>query len=164
ENRAVAVAGRPDIPFDLLSIDIGGHPAMPSEAGVPVKPIGRFLDRLAAIEHGLADGARIAIVGAGPAGTELALALAHRFRGRFRLTLICNEAEPLPAAPVRARATARSALVEAGVQLACGVQAGAFTAGSLALSDGSFLRADEVLWATGVVAPAFLAESGLACD
>src|SRR6185437_1197754 len=49
ENRAVAVAvaGRPDIPFDLLSIDIGGHPAMPGEAGVPVKPIGRFLDRLA---------------------------------------------------------------------------------------------------------------------
>src|SRR6185437_11883568 len=87
-----------------------------------------------------------------------------RFRGRFRLTLICNEAEPLPAAPVRARAAARSALVEAGVELACGVQAGAFAAGALSLSDGSFLRADEVLWATGVVAPAFLAASGLACD
>ena len=164
ENRAVAVAGRPDIPFDLLSIDIGGHPAMPGPGGVPVKPIGRFLDRLAAIEAELADGARLAIAGAGPAGTELALALAHRFRGRFRLTLVCSEAEPLPAAPVRARAAARTALVEAGVELACGVQAGPFAAGALSLSDGSFLRADEVLWATGVVAPAFLAGSGLACD
>jgi selenide,water dikinase len=164
ESRAVAVAGRPDLPFDLLSIDIGGQPAMPGTEGVAVKPIGRFLDRLAAIEHELADGARIAIVGAGPAGTELALALAHRFRGRFRLTLICNETEPLPGAPVRARAGARSALVEAGVELTCGVQAGAFTAGALPLSDGSYLQADEVLWATGVVAPALLAESGLACD
>src|SRR4051794_6774254 len=44
--RTVTVAGRPDVSFDLLSVDVGGSPVAPDGAGVPVKPIGRFLDRL----------------------------------------------------------------------------------------------------------------------
>ncbi len=164
QARAVALAGRPEIPFDLLSIDVGGEPAMPDGAGVPVKPIGRFLARLEALEAHLHPGARIAVVGAGPAGTELALALAHRLGDRARITLVCSEADPLPAAPKRARAVARAALVEAHVEMVFGVTAGRREAGRLALSDGSFLDADEVLWATNVVAPGFLAASGLACD
>ena len=164
QTRAVALAGRPEIPFDLLSIDVGGEPAMPDGAGVPVKPIGRFLAQLEALEAHLHPGARIAVVGAGPAGTELALALAHRLGDRARITLVCSEADPLPAAPKRARAVARAALVEAHVEMVFGVTAGRREAGRLALSDGSFLDADEVLWATNVVAPGFLAASGLACD
>ncbi len=166
DARTVAVDGRPNIAFDLLSVDIGGEPAIPrgGEAGVPVKPIGQFLERLDALQAGLDEGARVAVAGAGPAGTELALALAYRFRGRFRLTLVCDTPDPLPAAPARARAAGRAALVEAGVELACGVRAGAFAQGSLALSDGSFLRSEAVLWTTGAVAADFLAASGLACD
>src|ERR1700760_1924936 len=45
--RTLAVSGRPTVPFDILSIDIGGEPAMPPGAGLPVKPIGQFLIRLA---------------------------------------------------------------------------------------------------------------------
>ncbi len=166
DNRTVAVAGRPGIAFDLLSVDIGGEPAIPAGGGdgVPVKPIGQFLERLAGLEAALDEGARVAVAGAGPAGTELALALAYHFRGRFRLTLVCDTADPLPAAPARARTAARAALVEAGVELACGVRAGAFAQGNLALSDGSFLPSEAVLWTTGAVAADFLAASGLACD
>ena len=43
--------------------------------------------------------------------------------------------------------------MDAGVELACGVQAGAWTDGRLALSDGSFLEVAAALWATGVVGP-----------
>ena len=46
EERSVAVSGRPPIGFDLLSINVGGIPAVPDGAGVGVKPIGRFLDQL----------------------------------------------------------------------------------------------------------------------
>ena len=59
---------------------------------------------------------------------------------------------------------ARTALVEAGIEMACGVQAGALANSRLALSDGSFLDASAALWATGVMGPDFLAASGLACD
>jgi selenide,water dikinase len=162
--RRIVVAGRPALPFDLLSVDVGGVPDMPAEGGIPVKPIGRFLDRLAALEAELPDGSRIAVVGGGPAGVELALALAVRFAGRFRLTLISQTAEPLATAPAAARRAARIALVDAGLELASGVSAGAIRDGRLALSDGSFLDVTAALWATGVRGPAFLAESGLACD
>jgi selenide,water dikinase len=163
-ERRITVTGRPDVPFDLLSIDVGGEPAMPTGSGVPVKPIGQFLARLAALEAELRPGARLAVVGGGAGGTELALALARRYRERARIVLVADAAEPLAGAPSFARSIARTALVDAGVELVCGVQAGALANGRLALSDGSFLEAATALWATGVVGPAFLAASGLACD
>jgi selenide, water dikinase len=163
-ERRITVTGRPDVPFDLLSIDVGGEPAMPTGSGVPVKPIGQFLARLAALEAELRPGARLAVVGGGAGGTELALALARRYRERARIVLVADAAEPLAGAPSFARSIARTALVDAGVELVCGVQAGALANGRLALSDGSFLEVATALWATGVVGPAFLAASGLACD
>jgi selenide,water dikinase len=175
-TRQIAVRGRPPIRFDFLSIDIGGIPVMPDGGGIAVKPIGGFLAALARLESELADGARIALVGGGAAGTELALALAQRFArsggftgrqrmaGQPRITLVCDTADPLPEAPPRARAVARAALAEARVELVCGVRAGAQADGRLALSDGSFLAVEAVLWATNVGGLPLLAESGLICD
>jgi selenide,water dikinase len=167
DARTVGFAERPEIRFDLLSIDIGGTPEMPAsagpeDAGTPVKPIGRFLERLDALAAALAPGSRIAVVGGGPGGTELALALARRLDAR--IALVCDSPDPLASAPRRARDVARSALVQAGVELACGVRATGFADGRLSLSDGSVLDADAALWATGVVGPPILAASGLACD
>ncbi len=162
--RAVHVENRPPIHYDLLSIDVGGTPAMPDTSGVPVKPIGQFLDRLDRLDAALPDAARLAVIGGGPAGVELALSLAERFGPRFRLTLVSGTPEPLAAAPANVRRIARAALVDAGIALVCGVTAGAPRDGRLPLSDGSTLEVDETLWATGVVGPAFLAASGLACD
>jgi selenide, water dikinase len=162
--RRIAVSGRPAVPFDLLSIDVGGAPLVPLGAGVPVKPIGQLLARLSALEAELQSGARIAVIGAGAGGTELALALARRYGERARIVLVCDTAEPLAAAPSHARSVARTALVDAGIELACGVTAGAWADGRLALSDGSFLDVATTLWATGVVGPGFMAASGLACD
>jgi selenide, water dikinase len=161
-RRLVRLDGRPDIAFDLLSIDIGGIPAMPDGAGTPVKPIGRFLHRLDALGSTLPPNGRIAVVGGGAAGTELALALTKRLDAR--ITLVCADADPLPSAPARARIIARTALNNAGVELACGVRALGFADRRLLLSDGSALDADATLWATGIVGPALLRVSGLACD
>lgn len=164
EGRSVLLPGRPPVGFDLLSIDIGGSVAMPEGVGTPVKPIGRFLGRLAELERRLPEGARVAVAGAGAAGAELSLALARRFGGQVRIALISDAPEPVPEAPEGARRRIRAALVAAGVELACGVRATGFASGQLALSDGSALEAAEVLWATGVVGPKLLAASGLACD
>jgi selenide,water dikinase len=163
-ERSVSLVARPPIAFDLLSIDVGGIPAMPEGAGTPVKPIGQFLRQLAVIEASIAPGARIAVIGGGPAGTELALALARRFGARARITVVASDAEPLIDAPPHARAVVRGALADAGVELVCGVQAIRHADGRLALSDGSFLEVAATLWATNIVGPPFLAASGLACD
>jgi selenide,water dikinase len=164
ETRTVTVPGRPEIPFDLLSINIGGEPAVPSNDIIAVKPIGRFLVQLQALEARLRDHARVVVIGGGPAGVELSLALANRFRGRYRIALVSGTPEPLMDAPETARRVAASALVDAGVEIVRGTMAGAFQDGRLALSDGSFLDAAGCLSATGVEAPTFLAQSGLECD
>ncbi|HEY8289643.1 MAG TPA: FAD-dependent oxidoreductase, partial [Acetobacteraceae bacterium] len=163
-TRTVAVPGRPDVPFDILSIDIGGLPAVPEHSGIGVKPIGRFLDQLEGLEADLPDGARVSVIGGGPGGTELALALARRFAGRLRLTLVSATPDPVASAPAAVRRFVRQALVDAQVELVCGVTASALRDGSLSLSDGSFIDADAALWATGVVGPPLLAASGVACD
>lgn len=162
--KTVSVPGRPPIGYDLLSINVGGAPLMPEDAGVPVKPIGRFLAALDRLDQTLRHGAEVAVVGGGPAGVELALALAERFGERFRLILVSQTPEPLAQAPARVRRIARAALVEADIRIVSGVTAGAPMAGRVPLSDGSSIPVDAALWATGVGGPAFLAESGLECD
>jgi selenide,water dikinase len=164
DARTVSVPGRPDIPFDLLSINVGGEPEAPDAGGIPVKPIGRFLDQLRRLETGLRDHDRIVVAGGGPAGVELALALAWRFGARYRIALVSGTPEPLMDAPESARRVAVTALVDASVEIVRGAMAGPFGDGRLALSDGSFLEAAACLRATGVEGPAFLANSGLACD
>jgi selenide, water dikinase len=160
----VTIAGRPDIPFDLLSLDVGGVPPVPNDAGIPVKPSGRFLDHLHRLESELPEGARIAVVGGGPSGVELALALAARFAGALRLVLISATADPIAPAPAAARRAVREALVDAGVELICGVTATTLDAGRLLLSDGSYIEVETALWTTGIEGPALLAASGLSCD
>jgi selenide, water dikinase len=164
DEQTITIPGRPRIDFDLLSVDVGGIPVAPPGAGIGVKPIGGFLERLNRLEAGLPAGGRIAIVGGGPGGVELALALAGRFAGRLRLVLVSATAEPLAVAPATVRRAVRHALVDAGVELICGVTATALDGGRLLLSDGSFVHVTTALWATGVEGPAFLAASGIACD
>jgi selenide, water dikinase len=163
-ERRVSVSGRPALSFDLLSIDIGGIPAVPAGGGIPVKPIGGLLAELEQLNRTLAPGARIALIGGGASGAELALALARRFGSRFRIVLVCDTPDPLYHAPPVVRDIVRAALAETAVELACGVHAGPHVGGKLALSDGSFIDAAAVLWATQTIGPPVLAEAGLACD
>ncbi len=168
QAKRVLARGQPPIGFDLLSIDVGGQPAMPSAGavpdGVPVRPLGRLLARLDTLAGTVPAGGRVAVVGAGPAGTELALALARCFAGRWRLVLVGAQAGPVADAPPRARRIVRAALTDAGIELVNGVHALAAQDGLLLLSDDTTLRADATIWATGVVGPGFLARSGLTCD
>ncbi len=76
---------------------------------------------------------RIAVVGGGPAGVELALALASRFAGQLRLVLVCATPEPIADGARRGTPRGRAhALVDAGVELVCGVTATALDDGPAA--------------------------------
>ena len=86
-GRHLACGGRPPIPYDVLSFDIGsttdlsGVPGAEQHA-IPVRPIDSFseqFERLRRRASGSGDD-QIAVVGGGAAGVELALSLAHRLR------------------------------------------------------------------------------------
>jgi selenide,water dikinase len=161
--RRVTFADHAPVGFDLLSIDVGGEPVQ-GQGGVPVKPVGRFLDQLAALEARHIGPMRLAVVGGGASGVELAIALAIRLGQRAKITLVNADATPLAAAPRSARKAVAAALAREAIDVRNGVRALAFSNELLRLADGADIPADEVLWATGVRGPSFLAASGLACD
>ncbi|MEO1552784.1 MAG: selenide, water dikinase SelD, partial [Pseudomonadota bacterium] len=88
-RKRVQLATRPDIAYDTLSIDIGISAKTPPQPDhlptiITAKPLGPFADEWAHLVTRIqADQAapKIAILGGGVAGIELALAMAHRLNG-----------------------------------------------------------------------------------
>ena len=111
KQKRVQLQTYPDIAYDTLSIDIGitsglGHLPGASTFLIPAKPLGPFAD---VWTERVADAAAhqteldIAILGAGVAGVELALAMAHRLdTSGVTGTIKLIEAAPIALAEVNA--------------------------------------------------------------
>lgn len=118
----------------------------------------------------------VAIVGGGATGVELAADLhnvARRLQefgfrkfSRERLQVTVVEAGPvlLPQLPRRIGASVRAELQSIGVTVMTDTRVAAIESGALVTSEDSRIAADITVWAAGIRAPAFLADSGLPCD
>ena len=164
--RRVAVRGRAPIAYDLLSLDIGVTSDMAdlpgfADHGVAAKPLGRFADRWESYCAGKG-AARIAVIGGGVAGVELALACAHRMRalGRAAEVAVIDRGEILQGWPGRRRLLA--AMDAHGVARIEGVAPVAVTADGVMLEDGRRVAADFTIGAAGAVPHGWLADCGMA--
>ena len=91
-NRQVLLRDRPPVSYDLLSLDVGSSPgveAIPgaAEHATAVKPIAELGRRWLAFLERIKDHRgplRIAVIGGGAGGVELALAIDHRLRAVAR--------------------------------------------------------------------------------
>ena len=171
DRRCVSLQDGRTIAFDVLSLDTGAGIAM--DAGLarhpgllPVRPLESFVAQWTqALPMLLSDmHARVAVIGGGAAGVELALALAYRLDRESgpatpRVALACG------GGLLRGHASgvvrrARAALARQGVELI--EQRVSFGASGLETAAGEPLAAAWVIAATGVAPPDWLAESGLA--
>jgi selenide,water dikinase len=161
--------------FDVVAVDTGSTPVIagiPGAArhGVPIKPVPRFLGYWAALRAAARSAAidlRIAVVGAGAGGIELALAMQHRIHadgGRAQFTLINDGPAILTSHPSGVRRRFSKVLQERGITLRLNAPVHSATAEALVLGDGEQLPADHVVWVTGAAAPAWLRTSGLQTD
>lgn len=182
ERKLVRCAGRPPIPYDVLSIDIGSSPDLGGikgahEYAVPVKPIDGFVERwnklaARALNHG--GPMRIAVVGAGAAGVEMTLAIQHRLKTMLaesgktnqdpEMHLFGRGARILPAFPANVSRRFDRVLAERGVTVRLGVDVTEIAAEGVHTSDGSVTRVDEVLAVTAAGAQAWPREAGLDTD
>jgi selenide,water dikinase len=167
QARLVHVPGRPPIAYDLCSVDIGitsEMPALPgfAEHGIPAKPLGRFADAWQAYQHGAGE-ARVAVIGAGVAGVELALAMAYRLKQRGRPARVCliDAGTALRAVGPKAQAGLRAAVQRAGIELIENQAIASVRADGVELEDGELLEADFVTGAAGARAHPWLTASGL---
>lgn len=167
-RRRVHVPGRADIAYDILSLDIGVTSDMPALAGfsdfaVPAKPLGEFAQRWRAFCDASPASPQVAVIGAGLAGVELALAAAHRLGPRAKVRLI-EAGLPLAAVGKGARAALLRHLERAGVALVEGMPARSVEAGLVVLADGQRVPSDLTIGAAGVVAQPWLAGTDLALE
>jgi pyridine nucleotide-disulfide oxidoreductase family protein len=171
-KRCVTLSGGRLLDFDLLSLDVGSeiNTSWLSTLGnglLPLRPLGDFLDRwpmvLAAAR--CRPGYRVAIVGAGAAGAEVALAVRYAFdRERIdgEVSLVAPRDKFLVGHATGVRRRVEDWTRRLGVKLHDGLAVG--TKDGLQLSDGSTLVADCVIAATGAAPPRWLKGSGLRLD
>jgi NADH dehydrogenase FAD-containing subunit len=148
--------------YDVLSLNLGSVVAEQGfaveGAVVRAKPLAGLL----AVREGLegASGARVTVVGGGATGVELAAHLAvHRAVRAVRL--LEAGADIAADLPRGARRDLRRLLRERGVEVRAGCGVTELGADRLRLHDGTTVRHDLALLATGLVAPPLVEQLGL---
>ncbi|MGE0860778.1 MAG: selenide, water dikinase SelD [Gammaproteobacteria bacterium] len=178
DGGRVLCRARPPVTYDVLSLDSGITPAMAvpgaAEHAVAVKPVSSFWSRWQALRARIAArgaASRVAVVGGGAGGVEIALAVAHRLRQdaapgiAHEFHLLTSGADLLPVGHAPAvRRHLRRALERAGVRLHLGAEVTRVESHALVTASGARLEVDEVLWTTHAAAPAWPGASGLAVD
>jgi|CXWL01.1.fsa_nt_gi selenide,water dikinase len=176
--KRIRLAGRPSLPYDLASVDIGstvtGHD-LPGvrEHALATRPIGRFLAGLAAVEaqaRAACGPLRVVVVGGGAAGCELVCTLQTRLAAcmsspdRLEMSLLHAGQRPLPGYPDAVVARVERVLEARGIRrLAARTVTGAGADG-VRVGGGDVVPADVLIWATGAAAHPFFADSGLPTD
>jgi selenide,water dikinase len=178
--RRLDLEGRPSIPYDVASLDVGstvrGREIRGlADSGVATRPIADFI---MGVESRLVEAAaqgdsplRVVVVGAGPAGVELAFCVESRLRSlgrRAEVTLLASSDDLLPGGHKALAPRLRRAMEGRGIALLRGARVVEAGPGEIRLDESiagtSRVPCDLALWATGPAALEFLAASGLPCD
>ena len=173
-QRRIEVDGRPALDYDVASLDVGASlrgldlPGV-REHAVATRPIRDFVDRLdsaLATRLRVADPARVAVVGGGAAGVELAFCLEARLRRagrRAEVTLFESAPQLLSGRSAGLLRRVRSEARRRGIAIRCGAQATRVDADALWLGDER-IAADLVVWASGAAPHRWLADPALPLD
>lgn len=169
DAKLVRLASGRAVPYDIMSLDVGITSEMPTlpgftEHAIAAKPLGKFADLWA--ETCASEGAiKIAVLGGGVAGCEVAMAAVHQMRsiGRDVSVSVVDRSEVLSRVVPSARRTSMAALFDHGVTLIEGAVIASVEAGAVVLEDGRRVASDLTIGAAGATPQAWVAESGLPC-
>jgi selenide,water dikinase len=183
KTRQVICAHHPAIDFDLVSIDIGSTPELPDLPGIldyviPAKPVRNFLNHWNRIlQHVTAhpeQSLRLAIVGGGAGGVELALNMQHRLHALFiaaqhpltnlELHLFHRGSRLLPHQGQWVSDRLHKLMTERGIHLHLHQTVVEVGSGWLRCQTGFELACDEIIWVTHATAAPWLKQSGLSVD
>jgi selenide,water dikinase len=176
--RRIELEGRPAIAYDVASLDVGSTvrglelPGV-DEHALTTRPIWSFVRRLeahlaAAAPYAEEEPLRVAVVGGGAAGLELACTLRARLRVAGRpcaVSVLCETPEVLPGSPARVARRARREAERRGIQVRCGVRVGGVEKDAVWLEGERRRHACHLaVWATGAAAPSVVRGSPLPLD
>jgi selenide,water dikinase len=171
-RRATLGDGR-ELEYDLASLNLGSLPnwfGVPGvgEFAIPVKPFETFLAAWYALR---ADAAkrllRIAVVGAGAGGVELALAMRYALAAGgtpASVVLFSDRPVALPEQPPEAQRRIARLLSMERVELCTDTRIERVEAGAVTDAHGKREAFDAILWVAGAAPQPWLRQSGLAVD
>ena len=166
--RQVILANGDTIGYDVASLNLGSLPNYFDVPGagahaIAVKPFEVFFARWRELLEKGPQAPRIAIVGAGAGGVELAMAMKFAFlqRGTGGEVVLFSARDEFPGAVAR---RILNALASHAVDLRAGTTVTAVEPGPTVISSAGREKFDALFWATGAAAPPMLAKSGLATD
>ncbi len=182
DNKRLICSDRPDVSYDVLSINVGSAPdisAVPGAAAnvTPVKPIDGFVDNWNSLCERILlrqGGLRVGIVGAGAGGVELTLAVQYRLKkllaGKWpdnaspEFHLFADADDILITHNRFVRAKFRRVLTERKINVHTRHKVIEVRPGGLQCANGATFELDEILWVTMARAQAWPAKAGLDVD
>jgi len=176
-NKKLSLSDRPDMEYDLLSINTGSTPqyTVPgvAEFTIPIKPISGFWQHWQALQKTLLDSGKpqqILVVGGGAGSVEAVLAMAWACRKNKALThqpnfhLLTQADDILPGYPAKVRKDAALACQQLGITLRKGFDVVEVFEDKVADNSGAHYESDYVFWCIQAGAPQWPSQSGLACN
>jgi demethylphylloquinone reductase len=159
-QKSVKLADQTEIIYDRLVLALGCETPSESIPGVPeyaipfrsLQDAHRLDTKLRLLEESSAERIRIAIVGAGYSGVEVACKLADRLKERGRIRLIQSRDTILPEAPEFNRNAALKALEQRGIWVDLETTVSEVTANSIGLiykGKIDIIPAEIVMWTVG---------------
>lgn len=175
DQRRISLLGRPQLEYDLLSLDVGATPNRSitgAELAIPIKPVDhfhRYWQQLRQQIFANHQPFKLGVVGGGAGGCELAMAMAcaleeQLYSGRVEIHLI-QAGNKLPLGlPLMARRLAARELKRLKIHTHRNWRVTEITRSGVHGDEGQFLALDKVMLCTDATAPPWLAQSGLALD
>lgn len=176
ESQTVSIAGRPPIPYDLCSIDVGISSEMPevdgfAEHAIAAKPLQYFADRwtayvnnhqTTALHSTVSTEPAIAVVGGGVGGCELAMAMAHRLQalGHTPEVSVIDRGTVLGDLGDKAQAEIRQTMTTMGISIIENTTVTKVTADAVHTNNQS-INADLIVGAAGARPYPWLSDLGL---
>jgi selenide,water dikinase len=176
DNRRVLLKDRPPVSYDLLSIDAGAAPSLEALPGaaeytMPVKPIAALGRRWLAFLERVKDWRgplRVAVVGGGAGGVELAMAIDHRLRQVAKaaevLVTLATRDEILSGQASSAQRAVRTIFIRRKIGLFENEVVARVEAGALILGSDVRIEFDAAFMVTEARAAKWIAATGLALD
>lgn len=183
ERKEIKLAGRPPIPFDLISLNIGSSPDAnlitgAKKYGMPVKPIGKFIDYWQQIFPQACAAVRnqtpytLAIIGGGPASVEMAFAAQYSIHRETSIPLesessltvhvISSSNTTLETHNDKAQKAVLQEFERRHIKFSGSARVSEIKAGEVVLKTGGSIFADQTVFATGASIPGWPADCGLA--
>jgi demethylphylloquinone reductase len=161
EGRRVALGDGETLAYDRLVLALGGETPLDWVPGVAqyalpfrtLEDANRLRERLRILEASEAEKIRVAVIGGGYSGVELACKLAERLGSKGRLRLVEQATEILRTSPEHNRQVATQALSDLGVWIDLETTVEAVAEDSLSLKyrdQVDIIPVDLVLWTVGV--------------